>query len=229
VFEDSSLKHSSGDCDPATKGACLKIELEYPVAIGGPKPAVDAVNSVVNDFVKVSLQQPQDAPDASLEEQIEQLVDEHLDLAEGPPSAVLEWEIQSNGEVVLNTEDVVTLRLEYFGYTGGAHANSEVTYKSLELPTGKGLEISDVITDMQQFTALAENEFRKVRKLSPDANYEEAGFWFSDNRFALPDTFGLLRDGIILYYNSYEIAPYSSGPTEIKLSKKQLGDLLSAP
>nr|MCU0409966.1 RsiV family protein [Bacteroidales bacterium] len=63
----------------------------------------------------------------------------------------------------------------------------------------------------------AEKIFRAEKQLSPDANLESEGFWFEGNKFYLNKNFGIKNDGLVFYFNSYEIAPYAMGPTEIKI------------
>ena len=78
----------------------------------------------------------------------------------------------------------------------------------------------------EELRKLGEDQFRLVRDLSQDEDLGEAGFWFDDNKFSLNDNFALTEDGIRFFYNSYEIAPYALGTTDITISYDSIKNLL---
>jgi hypothetical protein len=51
--------------------------------------------------------------------------------------------------------------------------------------------------------------------------------YFDPNNFTLPENIGFDDDGLILLYNTYEIAPYSSGLTEIHIPFDEIDSLLT--
>ena len=61
----------------------------------------------------------------------------------------------------------------------------------------------------------AEKEFRKVRELSDTASFISHGFEFEDDRFSLTENYGFAPEGIVFVYNSYDVAAYAIGPTQI--------------
>ena len=72
----------------------------------------------------------------------------------------------------------------------------------------------------------AEAAFRKQRELSPESDLLENGFEFPDNRFRLNDNYGFTNDGVVFFYNSYEIAPYAAGPSEVFIPYSEISDWL---
>jgi hypothetical protein len=62
--------------------------------------------------------------------------------------------------------------------------------------------------------------------LADDADLKQAGFSFPGGNFALPENFGFASDGLIFYYNSYDIAPYYFGPTEVRIPYQEVRELL---
>ena len=54
----------------------------------------------------------------------------------------------------------------------------------------------------------------------------EAGFTFPNGAFTLPRQWGATENGLIFYFNSYEIAPYSEGPTEFALPWSALREII---
>ena len=102
-------------------------------------------------------------------------------------------------------------------FTGGAHPTSNIAYLVLSMKTGKPLDLSSLVPAerMNELTNVAEIHFRRIRKLKPDETYEQAGFQFEKNRFALNRNFLVSKAGLAFCFNQYEIAPYSMGVTEL--------------
>jgi hypothetical protein len=47
---------------------------------------------------------------------------------------------------------------------------------------------------------------------------------FEGGKFALPENMGLTRDGVLLFYNSYEVAAYAEGETKFVIPYGKLGN-----
>ncbi len=95
---------------------------------------------------------------------------------------------------------------------------------NFNLKDGKPLEWKDLFTDIEQLKALVEMKFREVRNLPEGSNLNELGF-FWDDPFELPQNFELQAEGILFWYNPYEIASYAEGPTDFTLSHEQLKEI----
>jgi hypothetical protein len=78
----------------------------------------------------------------------------------------------------------------------------------------------------EQLTLLGNRVFRKTRELADTASLSESYFEFPENKFELNKNYGFTKNGIIFYYNNYEIAPYAAGPTELLIPYSDLGGLI---
>jgi hypothetical protein len=123
---------------------------------------------------------------------------------------------------------VFCLSFSDYSYTGGAHPNSNLTYLNFEVSTGKTLALSDLMKPgfEKQLTAIAEKDFRKRKGLAPQASLAEAGYDFDDDQFKLNDNFAVTKDGLVFYYNPYEIAAYAGGPTELVIKWSEIKGLI---
>lgn len=139
------------------------------------------------------------------------------------------WYKQSNSKVILNTPLFLTLQTTMQEYTGGAHGNHLTLFTVLDLESLKSLKLEDLVTTgkLKELTLLAERDFRKQENLS-DSSKLSKDFFFEDGIFALNDNFGLTKDRLIIYYNEYEIKPYSEGITTIELPYKDILSILNA-
>ena len=96
------------------------------------------------------------------------------------------------------------------------------------MSTGEEIRLSDILIHGYgaDLNRIAEQEFRKVREMKPEQSLEDAGFWFENNKFSLNDNFALTEEGLTFYFNSYEVAPYVMGPTEIVLNYEDFKHLI---
>ncbi|MDX1463282.1 MAG: RsiV family protein, partial [Marinirhabdus sp.] len=70
------------------------------------------------------------------------------------------------------------------------------------------------------------DKFRKMYDIAQNESINAPGFWFEDDTFYLPETFGISNETITLHYNPYEIAAYATGPVEINLPLSTFADQL---
>jgi hypothetical protein len=136
------------------------------------------------------------------------------------------WELESIIEIEDSREIFVQLQITAWSYTGGAHGNGATRTWLVDKVTAKDLLLEDVFSDLDVVTAIGESYFRKLHELEPDANLDDAGFWFENNRFHLNDNFSIVGDKIVFLYNSYEIAPYSAGETVIEMQLEEIRNYL---
>ena len=95
--------------------------------------------------------------------------------------------------------------------TGGAHGNSRIDFLNFNPETGKLYAMTDLIDDFDGFSALAETHFKAEVKTDDTADY------FFGKDFQLPESIGFNEAGVIILYNTYEIAAYSEGVTEFTI------------
>lgn len=146
----------------------------------------------------------------------------------GNEFASADWELNKTINVSFLSKTVLSFDDNTDSYTGGAHGFSQIIWHSYDIQKHKKLSLDDVLLadSKDRFRKLAEHYFRKFHELSEDTNLAEAGFEFPDNKFALSDNFALLKRGIMIYYNSYDIAAYVVGPTELLIPYTDLEGML---
>ncbi len=137
------------------------------------------------------------------------------------PELAERWELETTASLDYETDKVWSVSVRTYAYTGGAHPNSWVTLLAFAKSDGRKLEWKDIIRDEKRLEALVERMFRQTRGLSADEPLAEAGY-FQGGSFQLPQNFYVRPDGLYLYYNPYEIAPYVLGPTEFLIDRQEL-------
>lgn len=228
-FEIKTLQKKSGKCE-APGGSCTQIDLIYPLVIEGK----DKVKKAINDTItKVLIQNFNfEAYTGELSQpQLERMADSFLLEWQAEKSNAPErddfpgWEVTVTGEVGLHTPKVAVISLGTYSYAGGAHPNSYVSIYNFDLQTGKTLDWEDLVTDLEKLKKKAEKAFKSARDLPPDADLIEEGYFWGE-AFALPQNFELKEEGIYFWYNPYEAASYSQGPTDFLLTYQELGVLV---
>lgn len=121
-----------------------------------------------------------------------------------------------------------TLSLEFFDdqYTGGAHPNTIVEYVNFDVFSRKTISKADLIqpTMMARFTYIASTIFRKQEGLSPTQSLED--YFFENQKFSLNSNFLIKKEGLLFYYNPYEIRSYAEGPLELLIPYSSISGLL---
>ncbi|MCB9081627.1 MAG: DUF3298 and DUF4163 domain-containing protein [Lewinellaceae bacterium] len=202
---------------------CATFEVSYPLIEGGNPAAVKAINDTILHYVKTALISGEaDMPvdEVSLEALADTFLQNYQTFGQEFEFAGA-WTLSTTGKVLYSSGEVLSVELDNYSYTGGAHPNSYSSLLNFDPKTGKLFQLTDFITDMEKFKQLAEKSFRAVRELDPNATLNEQGF-FWDGDFQLPANFAIQQNGIYLYYNTYEVGPYVVGPTEFVLSNADL-------
>lgn len=123
---------------------------------------------------------------------------------------------------------VLTYRIDYNEYTGGAHGIYMSTFLNLDLKTLSPIRLDDLfegdykeaLTDLLWKQLMADNNVSTRQELE-DMGYATTGDLEPIENFYLDPT------GITFYYNVYEIAPYVMGATKITLSYEDIAPLMN--
>ena len=136
------------------------------------------------------------------------------------------WELETTADTLHASSKALTVKMETYAYTGGAHPNSSLTYYTFDRETGRLLTLADMVSDTTALLGVLEREFRQHQKLLPLTSLEEQGYFLRDGHFFLPANVGASRDGLVFYYNPYEIAAYAIGPIRITVPYEKLSGIL---
>lgn len=214
-----------GKCD-TLDGSCAKISFEYPEIKQALNDAVrDSLTRYVRETLLGNYFHEQKAK--SLDEMAELFFSDYESVQSEPLDYRIGWELNNTISIIFNNHSIVSFQSEFYHFTGGAHGMSGTYFTNFNSQDGKKLTLLDLLNPdyEKELNSIAERIFRKNNGLTPDANLEEAGFWFEEGKFLLNENFGIKNDGLVFYFNSYEIAPYAMGPAEIVISYSEIKNL----
>ncbi len=119
---------------------------------------------------------------------------------------------KSNFEVSYNNNNILSVPVIYYQYTGGAHGvYSKKTY-NVNLKTGEELFLKDLFKDNFDYKKLIDEGIRNNINEEPKNYFQDSFKGISDNQ-----DFYITNDSIVVYFQLYEIAPYSAGIPEFKI------------
>lgn len=136
------------------------------------------------------------------------------------------WQLETKADTVFASPKVLSVRFETYAYTGGAHPNTNTAFYTFDRQTGHGLTLRDVVADTTALKTVVERAFRHKQDVSARVSLEDHGYFLRDGQFFLPANWALGRNGMLFYYNPYEIAAYVVGPIEVIIPYAQLNGIL---
>ncbi len=140
--------------------------------------------------------------------------------------ASFNWQKTVNMSVVFNSNYLLCFEYLKYAYSGGAHGMTNIAYDIIDLNDGNILTYNDIFTDdsKDSLTNILTQKLRKDYKIPNNTPLKKAGF-FVDS-IAPNHNIYINGNGIGFLYNSYEIAPYSNGQTNIFLEFDKISGLL---
>lgn len=228
------VKNVGPGCDtPDAEGAnCVTLKLSWPTVKEGPAALQKSVDKWANDFV-FGLISPVDedtgqAKAGTVEEAAAQFIRMHDErIKESPDPVMAYYTAECQGRVLHDYGQYLTLEIEGYTFTGGAHGMSTAAVATFQVTTGKKLTIHDLVKDSVALKVLAEKAFRAKRADIFNPTDGTDPFQFDETfPFALPQNYGLMPEGIYCYYVPYEVGPYAIGSTQFVVPYSDLNNIL---
>ncbi len=197
------------------------VEINIPEATGD-KTTAENINTSILTAVNSNLQieDLEDNKNLATKELIDRFNKDYEAFKAEFPESAIEWDAQIDGEVMYHSAGVLSVAITSYQNTGGAHGILSITFLNFDVDTGTVLTDENLFADMPAFKKIAEQYFNKEI-----ADKKET--YFEPDNFTLPANIGFDDEGIFLLYNAYEIAPYSTGITEVHIPYEEVSMLLN--
>lgn len=205
---------------------CASVKFSYPEISSETKPELA---TKMNELIKQQLLDTiEGAPEVTAAQSLESFADSFIQDYKKDANNFTSWEIERSVQVIYNTNTLLTLLFEEFGFTGGAHPFNGSRFMVLNLADGNPVILDDLMNPGYETALNVEGEqaFREARQLGEHSSLEEDGFNFANNAFVLNDNYGVNKDGLSFIFNSYEVAPYVMGPTEFTIPYEDIRSLI---
>lgn len=207
-------------------GDCPAVQVQIPEA-SADRAIGRAVNQAVREEVIAWLDYDEVAAATDIPEAIETFRAGYRELREQYPDELAVWEASITGTPAYDSGELLSMRLEGYIYTGGAHGFSRIRYLNFDKRAARELDNRELFNNLPQLEALAEKAFRDSQGIEAGAGINSTGFMFEDNRFSLPENIGFEPEGMVLLYNPYEVASYADGPVRVVVPYEEVAPYLA--
>lgn len=110
---------------------------------------------------------------------------------------------------------IISLYFDRYEFTGGAHGNTLRDSQTWNIKTCECIMLFQLVTCLPNSKSYLMKEFAAQIEKEPEIYFEEAKQLISET--FQENSFYCVPEGIVIYYQQYDIAPYSSGIREFLL------------
>lgn len=138
-----------------------------------------------------------------------------------------DWLKETSMSVTYNSNYILCLEYLDYVYSGGAHGMTNLSYDIFNLKTGKTLDFHDFFMEgsSEKLTEILTLQIRSDKQIPDSIPLTKAGYFI--DKIKPGNNIYMNGSGIGFVYNPYEIAPYSTGITNIFIDYNQLAGLLN--
>ncbi|MFS4468856.1 PdaC/SigV domain-containing protein [Maribacter sp. 2210JD10-5] len=218
-FETTSFHETA--CD-----ACASISIDIPRAMGKSKIHT-AINTALSEEIIYILNFDEETEASDIQTAIASFIEGYQELKSKYTEEATPWEAKIEGAISYEDETILTLRLESYLFTGGAHGYSTVRFLNFDKKKGIEIDNEKLFVNTDDFQKLAENKFRLQEKIPDGAPINSTGFMFETDTFYLPNNMGYTPEGLQLFYEPYEISSYADGAIILNMTFEEIQPLLA--
>ena len=205
---------------------CTNISIDVDVANGNF--VADSINTAVFESVKRIVyfgEIPLDASEYSdLTNSFIKAYDDFK--TEFPDDFMMPWEANVQSKLQYQSAQVIQIRIDHDTFTGGAHGMFASTVLSFDASTGNQLKTDDFFKDIDRLKKMAAEKFKTKFKIANDQSLQDAGYFFQNEDFVLPENVFFSKEGITFHYNVYEIASYAQGAIMLDFTEDEMKPFL---
>lgn len=201
------------------KKECASIKINL-VQVLDNTPACKTINSEIEKAASSVLTIEEDQSYSNIDQAVKGFNRSYEDASNEFPEEIPPYEATVDCELSFQGKTMISVIMDSYIFTGGAHGYGAVSFINLDTKTGKPIKNKDLFKDYSAFMEYAERVFRSKYEILQNESINSTGFFFDNDTFALPENIGITNTEVILYYNAYEISSYAEGPIEIKINKQ---------
>lgn len=205
---------------------CPEVSIEIPKALGKSKIS-KTINTALKEEIISLLTYDDEIEVNTINGALKSFKNGYSELQELYDDEPTDWEAKVEGNISYEDENLITISLESYLFTGGAHGYTSKTFLNFDKKKGIELENSELFKNSEEFQAFAEEMFRQKERIPKDKSINYTGFMFEQDSFYLPENIGFTKEGVKLLYNQYEVASYADGIIELVLPHSEVQPFLA--
>lgn len=180
----------------------INVDLAYPVLGGLADPDRAAT---INHFIAAAA--------LAFKDNLEQEAQAWADRAATDGFGFLPYSAAVTYDVPYNRDDLLSIRINYESYTGGAHGATTRKTLNLDTVTGAELHLGDFFHPESDYLTHIREEIINRINAAPDDYFPDAAAGLT----VPADQFYLTDGAVVVYFAEYAIAPYAAGMPEFSI------------
>lgn len=133
------------------------------------------------------------------------------------------YEAYSEYNVAYNSDNLISIPILTYEFTGGAHGMSVLKSFNYNLKNGQELKLSDIFKEQVDYKKVINSYIKKEIEKNKDLYFSgEDGFKGIDDN----QGFYLEGDKLVIYFQLYEIAPYYVGIPKFEIPLNEIKDII---
>lgn len=210
-------RESSPGCETDSI-VCARFRLSYPVFSG-----VDsAVQKSLEERIAFWLGGGSGADPRAIPQLADDFIRDFQQFLSESPDYGLGWYFDGVVEPLITSDTLISLQVNSESFTGGAHGSYSTNFVNVDPATGTAYLLDALLKAgyEDELNKLAAEDLSSQRI---DTDSTGTSDQFPAN-FKLNDNYGFRKEGIVFFFNTYEIGSYAEGPTEILIPYEKLRD-----
>ncbi|WP_299337712.1 DUF3298 and DUF4163 domain-containing protein [uncultured Psychroserpens sp.] len=215
IFSEKNIESSAG----------AEISVNYPKATSTNEGS-ELINSTLENYIANQLNLGDElSKNTKIEDALKQFNNEFISFKEEFPEVSHKWEAFIDGEITYQSPELICIAVNSYLDTGGAHGNTHIKFLNFDAQTGKLLSKEDLILNTDELSKVVEKKLKTEIKANADDQSMEDVFFGKD--FQLPESIGYSDEGLIILYNTYEIASYAQGIIEFTIPFEEISSFIT--
>lgn len=134
------------------------------------------------------------------------------------------YEAYSNFDVTYDKNDLISISIEFYEFTGGAHGMTYLKSYNYSLTTGEEILLNDLFNKNIDYKKIINTYIETYIKENEDLFFKgEEGFKGIKNN----QSYYITNDSLVVYFKIYEIAPYYVSIPKFEIPLKEIKDYLN--
>lgn len=193
----------------------MEIDLELPAVTGMADQALQD---------KINIRWKNDAD--NFKQEVASTLDDYVNSAKISGYPIHTYQAFSRVQEGYCHDRFLSLYIDYYSYTGGAHGFTERVPYNIDLNTGQDLALNDLFAPDYDYTSVI-NEFINEQIKANPGNFFEGDMGFTG--IGEQQSYFIKDGDLVIYFGLYEIAPYAAGIQEFKMPLESFNGNLQIP
>ena len=196
----------------STADSSVFVNIEYPQIVGSKNNSVEPkVNKLLEEEFKQSIAW------------YDEIISDTSNYEE--MNYDMQYSFETGFQVEFNSEKFVSIVLNHYQFTGGAHGNYFALGYNIRMSDGKNLTLKDIIKS-DSFDILTDECEQAILETFQSSTLMEAGLFEDEILIEDDQDFYITPTALVLQFDPYEVGPYAMGEIIAEIPFKKIKDIL---